>query len=355
MRVAITGISGFVGSHLATKLVTDPDNEIFGLYRAKADSTIPQRFVSTANIFWPRFHLISGDITNYYSVIKFLKESEPDIIFHLASQSFVPESINNPLATYDVTFQGTLNLLDAMRNICHNDCKLVFAGSSEEYGQQFDTQEQYADYVLKHGDCFPEPQHYPEVPINEDNILRPQSPYAVAKLAADYACRNYFQSYGLKTIVARCFNVEGANRGHHFVTASIVRQLVEIKLGERTELTIGNPHSKRDWSHVDDIVDGYVLLSERGHDGEVYVMGSGIQHSISDFIELTARQLELDPYKYDYVKIDESLLRKTDVTNLLADASKIKQLGWNPKKNIDDIITDLIHFYLVPEHRTNIL
>lgn len=346
MRAAITGITGFVGSHLANKLLTD-GHEVYGLYRRGSEGKLPSRLTYSYV-----HNLVAGDITNYYSVIKFLQESQPDLIFHLASQSFVPESLSNPLATYDTTYNGTLYLLEAMRNVCPESTRLVFAGSSEEYGSQFDSQEQYTEYVLKHGDCFPEPQHYPEVPINEDNILRPQSPYAIAKLASDYACRNYFQTYGLKTIVSRAFNHEGAGRGHHFVTASIVRQLVQLKLGERNKITIGNPDSKRDWSHVDDIVDAYILLGLKGHAGEVYVSGSGKQYSILQFILTAADQLDISVGE---IHQDESLKRKTDVTNLMADPAKIKQLGWEPRKNIHDIIKDLIHYYLVPEHRKNIL
>jgi len=264
----------------------------------------------------------------------------------------VPESLSNPLATYDTTYNGTLHLLEAMRNVCPESTKLVFAGSSEEYGAQFDTQEDYNKYVLEHGDCFPEPIDYPETPIDENNILRPQSPYAIAKMSSDFACRNYYQSYGLKTIVSRAFNHEGAGRGHHFVTASIVRQLVQIKLGERKEIVVGNTKSKRDWSHVDDIVNAYILLGQRGHAGEVYVSGSGKQYSVQDFINMTSEALDLA-----YIELVSGglLMRKTDVTNLMADPTKIKRLGWEPKKDIHDIIQDLIHYYLVPEHRKNIL
>ena len=240
-----------------------------------------------------------------------------------------------------------------MRNVCPESTKLVFAGSSEEYGEQFDTQEDYNKYVLEHGDCFPEPIDYPETPIDENNILRPQSPYAVSKMSSDFACRNYFQSYGLKTVVSRAFNHEGAGRGHHFVTASIVRQLVQMKLGEIDKLVVGNLESKRDWSHVDDIVDAYILLGQRGHFGEVYVSGSGKQYSIREFMSMVAEKLDI-VYIPEIIQAPH-LVRKTDVTNLMADPTKIKQLGWEPKKDIRDIIEDLIHYYLVPEHRKNIL
>lgn len=347
MRIAITGITGFVGSHLAHKLWMD-GNEIYGLVRRTSESRKPDRLKEHNGL-----HTIYGDITNYYSIIKFLQESQPDLIFHLASQSFVPESMNNPLATYDTTLNGTLYLLEAVRNICPDSTRLVFAGSSEEYGAQFDSQSDYVQYVQEHGNSFPEPIKYPETPISEDNILRPQSPYAVSKLAADLACRNYYQSYGLKTIVSRAFNHEGAGRGHHFVTASIVRQLVQLKFGEIQRVTVGNTQSKRDWSHVDDIVDAYILLGDWGRPGGVYVSGSGKQYSIAQFIEMVSDKLEIDSLGRVYT--DEKLKRKTDVTNLLADPTKIKQLGWKPKKDIHDIIQDLINYYLVPEHRRNIL
>lgn len=350
MRVCITGASGFVGSHLVKKLLS-LGNDVYALVRRRSDSKAPDRLNDVLGE--PSLHIMSGDITDYYSVIRFLETSEPDISFHLASQSFVPESMNNPMATYDATWHGTLNMLEAMRNVCSNDCKFIFAGSSEEYGMQFDTQEDYANYVKEHGECFTEPQRYPEVPINEDNILRPQSPYAVAKMASDYACRNYYQTYGLKTIVARPFNIEGANRGHHFVTASLVRQIVQLKLGEIDHVRVGNTTSKRDWSHVDDVIDGYILLGQRGRVGEVYVMGSGVQYSIAQFIQMVDDELEINSLGKIYSYPD--LERKTDVTNLVADASKIRQLGWQPKKDIRDIIKDLHHFYLVKEHRTNIL
>ena len=337
-----------MGSHLVSKLL-DSNHEVYGLIRRQSESRIPSRLKE--NIENPNLHIVTGDITDYYSIIKFLNLSQPDIIFHLASQSFVPDSMNNPLSTYDTTLNGTLLTLEAIRNVCGNDTKLVFAGSSEEYGQQFDSFKDWTDFVEQYGGVFPEPIKYPETPINEDNILRPQSPYAVAKCASDFACRNYYQTYGLKTIVSRAFNHEGANRGHHFVTASIVRQAVECKLGESKAIRIGNTDSKRDWSHVDDIVDAYILLGYKGHVGEVYVSGSGKQYSIQDFINMTIDKLGISPYIY----IEESLKRKTDVTNLMADPTKIKQLGWSPQKQILDVIEDLTHYYLVPQHRKNIL
>ena len=342
MRVCITGVAGFVGSHLARKLLDD-GHEIYGLVRNTSSHKIPQRVLDLF-IDYKNINMIFGDITNYYSIIKFLQESQPDMIFHLASQSFVPESMSNPLATYTTTLDGTLYLLEAMRNICSDQTRLVFAVSSEEYGAQFDSQSDYVSYVQQHGNSWPEPIKYPETPINEDNVLRPQSPYAVAKAAADYACRNYAQTYGLKTIVHRCFNVEGAGRGHHFVTASIVRQLVEHKFGEADMITIGNIDSKRDWSHVDDIVDAYILLGQRGRAGEVYVSGSGKQYSIEDFITMTVDQLGLERNITTFE--DQHLLRKTDVTNLLADPTKIKALGWQPRMELREGIRQTHHWYV---------
>ena len=325
------------------------------MIRNRSDVSTTMRLKNISHYTY--FHVIPGDITDYYSMIKFLDKAQPDVIYHLASQSFVPTSMNNPLDTYDVTLNGTLYLLEATRNVCPK-ARFVFAGSSEEYGAQFDTVEDYINYSDKFGYCFPEPIRYPETPLNEESILRPQSPYAVAKVASDFACKNYAQTYGLNTVVARPFNIEGAGRGHHFVTASIVRQLVEIKYGERKELRIGNTEAKRDWSHVDDIVEGYTILGldDRVRMGETYVMGSGEQHSIDDFIDLAMLEMSKDDDVLGCTVIrDPSLMRKTDVNNLLADPTKIKNIGWTPTRTVSDIITDLIHYYMVKENRSNVL
>ena len=208
-------------------------------------------------------------MTNLTSLFFVLDESQPDIIFHLASQSYVPRSFSHPLETFKVNSLGTQNLLEAIR-LKDLDCSIIFAGSSEEFGLQFSSEKHYKWALKKYGTIFPEPNKIPEIPVRENNPLRPMSPYAVSKVYGDFLMRNYYHAYGLKTIVSRAFNHEGAGRGHEFVTSTIVRQCVSLKFGEIDKITIGNVNVFRDWSHVEDIVNGYVLLAEKGKFGNVY-------------------------------------------------------------------------------------
>ena len=185
---------------------------------------------------------------------------------------------------------GTENLLEAIR-LKDLDCKTVFACSSEIYGLQFVSQEQYRRALEKYGAIFPEPESIPELPIGEDNPLRPMSPYAVTKVYGDLLMRNYSQVYGLKTVVSRAFNHEGAGRGHHFVTSTIVRKCLLLKLGERDNISLGNVCTFRDWSHVDDIVNGYILLAEKGKVSDVYIQGSKRTTSVLSYLLLTLQNL----------------------------------------------------------------
>ena len=168
---------------------------------------------------------------------------------------------------------GTANLLDAVR-IKDQNPKIVFAGSSEEYGLIISSPEQYQQAKKQYGTIFPEPSTIPETPIKETNPLRPMSPYAVSKVHGDYLMRNYYHSYGLNTVVSRAFNHEGAGRGLMFVTSVVTNQIMKLKFEEINKITIGNVNAFRDWSHVKDIVNGYMLLAENGNSGEVYNQGS---------------------------------------------------------------------------------
>jgi GDPmannose 4,6-dehydratase len=283
----------------------------------------------------------------------------------------------------------------------------VFAGSSEEYGLQIVSEKHYNWVLSKYGTVFPEPERIPELPINERNPLRPMSPYAVSKVHGDFLMRNYYHAYGLKTIVSRAFNHEGAGRGHEFVTSTIVRQCVSLKFGELDKITIGNVNVFRDWSHVEDIVDGYILLAEKGKLGEVYVQGSMRTNSVLTYILLTLQHLgynaeEIETLKgekrvkepaeisndgffninFPKTKVDELMLRgeleytledegvriKTDKGNmtvafdksrfrpaevpiLMSNTRKIQELGFRVKRSLEDIIRDQVNYYLNPENR----
>lgn len=403
--IFITGISGFVGSHLARYLL-DHGNEVYGLIRRRADGSKPKNLIRLK--IHDRLQLIEGDISSISNLGAALQVSKPDLIFHLAAQSFVPASFLNPLETLIFNSAGTANLLESVR-IKGLSPIIVFAGSSEEYGLVFASEKQYERALEKMGTIFPPPQAIPELPISEANCLRPMSPYAISKVEGDYLIRGYHNLYGLETIVCRSFNTEGAGRGNMFVTSVITNQVMKLKLGETDKIVIGNVNAFRDWSHIADIVEGYCLIAENGQGGEVYNQGSMRTNSILSYILLSLqaagwriekietmneanRKTVVDPVRmsndeifglqFDKTKVDQLLLngeldfgledkgiwvytdkgeipiefdpnrfRPAEVPILLSDTTKVKKLGLKFERKLTDIINDQLNFYLEPAER----
>lgn len=337
------------------------------------------------------------------SIASALDISKPDIVFHLAAQSFIPRSFSCPGETMEVNCLGTANLLEAIRNKSL-DAVTVFAGSSEEYGLVFLSDSQYQQIKKKHGTIFPEPISIPELPITETNPLRPMSPYAVSKVYADYLTRNYHTCYGLKTIVSRGFNQEGAGRGSMFVTSSITRQAMQYKRGEIDKLVIGNVNAFRDWSHVNDILKGYCLLAEKGRYGDVYNQGSQRTNSVLSYLLLSlecagyavnrietlgGKKVVDNPNELDSskmfglgfektrvdklmlegklefqlsdtgiivitdkdkiaVEFDEERFRPAEVPILLTRTAKMEELGFKTQRSLKDIINDQLNYFLDP-------
>ena len=402
-NVLITGISGFVGSYLAEELLKN-DSNVFGLIKRRADGTKAKNLVDHG--IDNDLKLLEGDLTDITSLANALDESQPDYIFHLAAQSFVPRSFKNPTETQMINSIGTANLLDAIR-IKNYDPKIVFAGSSEEYGLVISSPTQYQQAQTQYGTIFPEPEKIPEVPIKETNPLRPMSPYAVSKVYGDYLMRNYYHSYGLNTVVSRAFNHEGAGRGSMFVTSVITNQVMKLKFEETDKITIGNVNAFRDWSHVKDIIKGYMVLAENGKSGEVYNQGSMRTNSILSYILLSLEQAGwninkietfngekaiTDPtendndkiygIKFDKTKVDKMMLegnleysiedkgillntdkgtvsvefnpdrfRPAEVPILLSNTEKIQKIGAKTDYKLDDIIKDQLNYYIKKENR----
>jgi GDPmannose 4,6-dehydratase len=396
-----------VGSLLAEKML-DLGNEVTGLVRRRADGKIPHLLKERHII--SNIRLLNGDITDLSSILFAIQEVQPDWIFHLAAQSFIPDSFRDPVSTFKINCLGTQNLLEAVR-LKNFETKIIFAGTSEEYGLQFINPIHFESMVNKYGPIHPRPYKFPEIPIDEEAHMRPMSPYGTSKLYGDYCVRNYNIAYGLNTIVSRAFNHEGAGRGHNFVTSSIIRQLVSVHLNEHKSIKIGNVQAFRDWSHVDDIVDGYYLLADKARAGSVYVQGSMRCNSIITYVlyalsslgyetsqiyslkdekkvtdplaksiihigdivlesnildeklmsgnlqyNLSDRGLVICTNKQKFVlHFDESKFRPVDVPVLLSNTSKIKQLGFANKKKLTDIINDQINYYLDKEHRENLV
>ena len=402
-NVLITGISGFAGSYLAEELLKQ-GTEVYGLIRKRADGSKPKNLVDRG--IADKVHLIEGDLTDITSLATALDTSQPDVIFHLAAQSYVPRSFTHPVETFEINTLGTANLLEAVR-IKDYDPVIVFAGSSEEYGLVISSQTQYDRALKKYGVVYPPPQKIPELPISELNPLRPMSPYATSKVHGDYMMRNYHNVYGMKTVVSRGFNHEGAGRGIMFVTSQITCQVMKLKFGETDRIVIGNVNAFRDWSHVKDIVNGYILLAEKGKHGDVYNQGSMRTNSVLTYILLSLEEAgwkvesietfngdktirnptEIDTSKYfgvsfEKTKVDRMLLdgeveftlddrgiivhtdksdinvtfnpdrfRPAEVPILMSDTSKIKELGFNVEYGLRDIIRDQLNYFMKRENR----
>jgi len=397
-NVLITGISGFVGSQMAKRLVNE-GAEVYGLQRRRADGVLPHNLKRQG--IGSQVRLLEGDLEDISSIGAALTESDPDVIFHLGAQSFVPRSFSNPLETESSNCLGTANLLEAIR-VKDVDPTVVFAGSSEEYGLVISSEEQYRRALEKYGTIFPEPESIPEVPIAETNSLRPMSPYAVSKVYGDYLMRNYWHSYGVKTVVSRAFNHEGAGRGIMFVTSVVTSQVMKLKLGETDKITIGDVTAFRDWSHVSDVIDGYFLLAEKGRHGDVYNQGSMRTNSVLSYILLSLEKAgysldkietfqgekvvddptepdrsEIFGKEFEKTKVDGMMLRgeidfgpedlgiiahagsekiriefdserfrPAEVPILFSDTTKISKLGFEAKHKLGDIIEDQLNYYL---------
>lgn len=208
-RILITGISGFVGSYLAKKLL-DLGAEVYGIIRRRADWSNPNNLVERG--IYKDVSLIEGDLVDISSIARALDISQPEVVFHLGAQSFVPQSFLNPVETMQINCIGTLNLLEAIR-IKNLDPVIVFAGSSEEYGLVISSERQYEAIKSSGKTIFPEPEKIPELPIKETNPLRPMSPYAVSKVYGDFLFRNYYHSYGLKNSSFESFQPRGRGKG----------------------------------------------------------------------------------------------------------------------------------------------
>ncbi len=314
MRVLITGITGFAGSHLAEYILAKhPELEVFGIMRWRS---------RTENIESIRgqVDLVECDLRDATSVKNLIARVRPDKIFHLAAQSFVPSSWNAPAESLATNVLGQLNIFEAVREL-DIDPWVQIACSSEEYG-------------LVHED---------ELPIKETNPLRPLSPYAVSKVGQDYLAYQYFKSFGLKTVRTRGFNHDGPRRGDVFVSSNFAKQLVEVEKGKKAPVIhVGNLAARRDFSDVRDIVHGYWLSVECCEPGEVYNICSGKAYSIQEVLD---RLIELSGVKVE-VQQDPTRLRPSDVPVLLGDNTKFrKATKWEPKIPYDRTLSDMLDYW----------
>jgi GDP-4-dehydro-6-deoxy-D-mannose reductase len=314
MRILITGITGFAGSHLADFILNHfPEMKIFGFVRWRSRMENIRHILND-------IELHEADLKDLVSLKKALAEIRPDRIFHLAAQSFVPTSWTCPGETFAINSIGQIHLFEAVLGLGLKP-RIQIAGSSEEYG------------LVR-----PE-----ETPMTESNPLRPLSPYAVSKVAQDYLAYQYFMSYRLETVRTRGFNHTGPRRGDVFICSNFAKQIAEIEAGKREPvLRVGNLEAKRDFTDVRDMVRAYWLSLEKGEAGDVYNIGTGRAFSGQEIVDTLCAMSKV-PLK---VEVDPDRLRPSDVPILLSDSSKFRILtGWEPKIPFDQSLQDLLEYW----------
>ncbi len=325
-RALITGITGQDGSYLAEFLL-GKGYEVFGLKRRTSTSTFER-----IKHIQDKITLVSADMHDQSSLLNAVKEAEPDEVYNLAAQSFVPTSWKQPLLTGEVTGLGVTRILDAIRKI-NPKIRFYQASSSEMFGK------------------------VQEVPQTEKTPFYPRSPYGVAKVYGHWITVNYRESYDMFGCSGILFNHESPRRGLEFVTRKITDGAARIKLGLANELRLGNLEAKRDWGYAGDYVQVMWLMLQQDEPDD-YVIATGKTHSVREFVELAFRKVAidiiwegkgLDEKGIDsktgkvLVKVDPEFFRPAEVHQLVGDASKArKKLGWGPEVSLEDLIKIMV-------------
>lgn len=317
--VLITGITGFVGSHLAEYIIKHhPKIQILGLARWRSPKDNIRGILDKVTLEY-------GDLQDSFSLKKILSEYRPDVIFHLAAQSYVDFSFSSPIATLDTNVIGTANLLEAvkeLKNTSGYDPVIHICSSSEVYGQV----------------------KTEEVPIKEENPFRPASPYAVSKVGEDMLAFQYWLSWKIKTIRTRMFTHTGPRRGEVFATSSFAKQIAAIEAGLMPPIIkVGNLESVRTFLDVKDAVSAYWLLVNKCPPGEVYNIGGIETMTIGEMLNIL---LKLSTEKNITVTVDPSRLRPSDVTLQIPNTDKFtKETGWKPEIKFEKTLDDLLNYW----------
>jgi len=317
-RALITGITGQDGSYL-TELLLEKGYEVHGIIR-RASTFNTERIdhlYQDSHINGVRLFLHYGDLSDSANLVKLVYEIRPDEVYNLAAQSHVRVSFDSPEFTGDVDALGAMRLLEAIHLTgCDKTTKFYQASTSELFGL------------------------VQEVPQKETTPFYPRSPYAVAKLYAYWAVRNYREAYGVFASNGILFNHESPRRGETFVTRKITRAVGRIKMGLQDKLYMGNINSLRDWGFAGDYVEGMWRILQHERPDE-FVLATGEMHSVKEFLQEAFGLVGLDWEKY--VECDKRYLRPTEVDQLLGDATKAKrELGWEPKVKFHDLVKMMV-------------
>ncbi len=308
-RALVTGITGQDGSYLA-ELLLDKGYEVHGMVR-RLSSENHHRLETIRD----RITIHTGDLLDQRSLGDVMRACEPDEIYNLAAMSFVGASWNQPTLTAEFTGVGVTRMLEAMREACP-DARFYQASSSEMFGKVRET------------------------PQNELTPFYPRSPYGVAKVYAHFITVNYRESYGLYACSGILFNHESPRRSLEFVTRKITHTAAAIKLGLATELALGNVEARRDWGYAPDFVDAMWRMLQQDEPDD-YVVGTGVQHSVQDLVNIAFSSLDLDPSAY--VRQDPRFMRPAEVDLLIADPTKAREkLGWEPSFDFEQLVKVMV-------------
>jgi len=308
-RALITGINGMDGSHLADFLLGE-GYKIFGMERRSSS----KNRINTSHLE-NKITFLNGDLTDQNSLVRCLKESGPDEVYNLASQSFVGESWNTPEQTSDVTGLGVLRMLEAIREY-GKSIKFYQASSSEMFGKM----ENFA---------------------NEDTAFYPRSPYGVSKLYGHWITKNYRESYGMFNCSGILFNHESERRGIEFVTRKITDGVARIHLGMQDKIMLGNLDVKRDWGYAPDYVESMWLMLQQDTPDD-YVIATGEVHSLGEFLDCAFSGINI-PNWNSYVGQDPRYMRPADVSYLAGDATKARtKLGWKQKTSFEGLVKKMV-------------
>ncbi len=308
-RALITGITGQDGSYLA-ELLLNKGYQVYGLMPRYA--TNPYENIEH---LLDKITICTGDLSDSSSLYQAVEQSNPDEVYNLGAQSFVKSSWDLAELTGNITGVGVTRLLEAIRHL-KPDTRFYQASSSEMFGKVAET------------------------PQKETTPFHPRSPYGVAKAYGHYITINYRESYGMYTCSGILFNHESPRRGHEFVTRKISEGVAKIKLGLAKELRLGNLQAKRDWGFAADYCEMMWLMLQQPEPDD-YVIGTGQNHTVQEFVELAFSQVDLDWHKY--VVEDPAFRRPAEVDTLLANSAKAKEkLGWQPKVSFEELVTMMV-------------
>jgi GDPmannose 4,6-dehydratase len=303
-RALITGVTGQDGSYLA-ELLLDKGYEVYGMTRRASTENL-ERIAHLVD----KVVLIQGDLLDPPSLDAALRQAQPHEVYNLAAQSFVPTSWNQPVLTAEFTAVGVTRVLEAIRTV-DPEIRFYQASSSEMFGK------------------------VREIPQTEMTPFHPRSPYGVAKVYGHHITVNYRESYDLFAVSGILFNHESSRRGLEFVTRKISDGVARIKHGLVDELRLGNLDAKRDWGFAGDYVEAMWMMLQQDTPAD-YVIATGEEHSVREFVDISFERAGLDPDKH--VVVDPRFLRPAEVDHLVGDASKARrELEWTPRTSFREL------------------